>query len=175
MIPTTFPYRIAIAPTMSYLAANVHVHYCGMDSALVSRGFGYSTASILDIMLQTVVRKLSYGLLACGFIFATIAMFVIPFTTSLLLIYGLIGRFFAAILSICLSPYVFPNIVWFACLSLATAWFTFEVIIGMSQTTLFILGAATGLLFSPAFPLSIGFVNQRLNVTPVLVALLAMM
>lgn len=36
---------------------------------------------------------------------------------------------------------------------------------------LFILGGLTGLVFSPTFPLSFGFINPRLNVNPFLVAL----
>ncbi|CAF4331717.1 unnamed protein product, partial [Rotaria sordida] len=40
------------------------------------------------------------------------------------------------------------------------------------STSLFILGSATGLVFSPIFPLSFGYFNQKLNVVPMLIALL---
>jgi dolichol kinase len=52
------------------------------------------------------------------------------------------------------------------------AWLIFVWVIGLSGTSLFILGAATGLVFAPIFPLSFGFFNQKLNVVPMLIALL---
>ena len=44
-------------------------------------------------------------------------------------------------------------------------------VIELTSTSLFILGGFTGLVFSPTFPLSFGFINPRLNVNPFLVAL----
>ncbi len=64
------------------------------------------------------------------------------------------------------------NIVWCGGLVLAVAWLIFVWVIGLSGTSLFILGAATGLVFAPIFPLSFGFFNQKLNVVPMLIALL---
>jgi len=64
------------------------------------------------------------------------------------------------------------NIVWVGGLCLAIAWFIFVWAIGLTGTSLFILGAATGLVFAPIFPLSFGLFNQRLNVVPMLIALL---
>jgi hypothetical protein len=64
------------------------------------------------------------------------------------------------------------NIVWCGGLCLAIAWFIFVWAIGLTGTSLFILGAATGLVFAPIFPLSFGLFNQRLNVIPMLIALL---
>jgi hypothetical protein len=64
------------------------------------------------------------------------------------------------------------NIIWFGTLCLAIAWLIFVWIIGLTGTSLFILGAITGLVFSPIFPLSFGFFNQRLNVIPMLLGLL---
>jgi hypothetical protein len=64
------------------------------------------------------------------------------------------------------------NIVWSAGLCLAVAWLVFVWSIGLTSTSLFILAAATGLVFAPIFPLSFGLFNQGLNVIPVLLALL---
>jgi hypothetical protein len=64
------------------------------------------------------------------------------------------------------------NIVWFGALCLATAWLIYVWVIGLTGTSLFILGAGTGLVFAPIFPLSFGFFNQRLNVIPMLLGLL---
>jgi hypothetical protein len=64
------------------------------------------------------------------------------------------------------------NIAWLGGLCLAIAWLIFVWVIGLTSTSLFILGSATGLVFSPIFPLSFGLFNQRLNVTPLLLALL---
>jgi hypothetical protein len=64
------------------------------------------------------------------------------------------------------------NIIWFGALCLATTWLIYVWVIGLTGTSLFILGAITGLIFSPIFPLSFGFFNQRLNVIPMLLGLL---
>lgn len=69
-------------------------------------------------------------------------------------------------MKICLS------VVWFGGLCLAIAWLIFVWAVGLTGTSLFILGAVTGLVFAPIFPLSFGFFNQRLNVVPMLIALL---
>ncbi|CAF5020400.1 unnamed protein product [Rotaria sp. Silwood1] len=64
------------------------------------------------------------------------------------------------------------NIIWFGASCLATAWLIYVWVIGLTGTSLFILGAVTGLIFAPIFPLSFGFFNQRLNVIPMLLGLL---
>jgi hypothetical protein len=64
------------------------------------------------------------------------------------------------------------NIVWFGASCLATVWLIYVWVIGLTSTSLFILGATTGLVFAPIFPLSFGFFNQRLNVIPMLLGLL---
>jgi hypothetical protein len=64
------------------------------------------------------------------------------------------------------------NIVWVGGLCLAITWLIFVWMIGLTGTSLFILGAGTGLVFAPIFPLSFGLFNQRLNVVPMLLALL---
>ncbi|CAF3548032.1 unnamed protein product [Adineta steineri] len=83
-----------------------------------------------------------------------------------------VGRFIGAILSMLLSVNMCLTIVWFGGLCLTIAWFIFVWFIGLTGTSLFILGAATGLVFAPLFPLTFGLINQRLNVVPVLLALL---
>jgi len=55
---------------------------------------------------------------------------------------------------------------------LAACWYIFVWIVGLTSTSLFVLGAFTGLVFSPTFPLSFAFLNQRLNANPLLLALL---
>ncbi|CAF1925144.1 unnamed protein product [Rotaria magnacalcarata] len=81
-----------------------------------------------------------------------------------------IGRLFAAIISVFLSVNMCLNIIWFGGFCLAISWLIFVWFIGLTSTSLFILGAATGLVFSPIFPLSFGLFNQRLNVVPMLLA-----
>lgn len=55
---------------------------------------------------------------------------------------------------------------------MAITWFINIWIFTVTPTILFILGAFTGLVFSPTFPLSFGFINQRLNVNPLLLGCL---
>ncbi|CAF1039835.1 unnamed protein product [Rotaria sordida] len=83
-----------------------------------------------------------------------------------------IGRLIAAIISVFLSVDICLNIVWCGGFCLALAWLIFVWVIGLTSTSLFILGSATGLVFSPIFPLSFGYFNQKLNVVPMLLALL---
>ena len=63
------------------------------------------------------------------------------------------------------------NFVWLGGLCLAIAWLLFVWVIGLSATSLFVLGAVTGLVFAPFIPLTMAFFNQRLNVVPFLLAL----
>jgi hypothetical protein len=62
--------------------------------------------------------------------------------------------------------------IWLGALALSIAWLLFVWIIGLTFASLSLLGAITGFIFSPIFPLSFGFFNQRLNVIPMLLALL---
>lgn len=55
---------------------------------------------------------------------------------------------------------------------LAACWYIFVWVVDLTSTSLFVLGAFTGLVFSPTFPLSFAFLNQRLNPNPLLLALL---
>jgi ABC-type uncharacterized transport system permease subunit len=64
------------------------------------------------------------------------------------------------------------NGLWLCGLVLAVFWFVYVWFIGLTSTNLFVLGAFTGLVFSPTFPLSFGFINQRLNVNPFLLGFL---
>ncbi|UJR17183.1 hypothetical protein I4U23_004079 [Adineta vaga] len=85
---------------------------------------------------------------------------------------GSIGRLSFAIISIFLSVNICLNIIWFGALCLAIVWLLYVWIIGLTSTSLFILGAITGLIFAPIFPLSFAYFNQRLNVVPMLLGLL---
>jgi len=62
------------------------------------------------------------------------------------------------------------NIFFVGALCFATAWLIFIWFIGLTSTSLLILGAATGLVLGPMYSISIGYINQRLNVTPILLA-----
>ncbi len=63
-----------MGPTIPILAANTHVKYSGIGSALASRSAGYFVANILGAILQNVVKKNSDGILACAFILPAIGM-----------------------------------------------------------------------------------------------------
>jgi hypothetical protein len=47
----------------------------------------------------------------------------------------------------------------------------FVWLVGLTGISLFILGAGSGLIFSPLIPLTFALFNQRLNVVPILLAL----
>ena len=83
-----------------------------------------------------------------------------------------IGRLIFAIVSVYLRVDLCLNLVWGGGVVLALLWFVFVWFVGLTAQTLFILGALTGLVFSPIFPLSFGLINQRLNVIPLLLSLL---
>ncbi|CAF4000005.1 unnamed protein product, partial [Rotaria sp. Silwood1] len=83
-----------------------------------------------------------------------------------------IGRLIGAVASVFLSVNMCLNIVSCGGLCVAIAWLIFVWAIGLTGTSLFILGAATGLVLAPLFPLSFGLFNQKLNVMPMLIALL---
>jgi hypothetical protein len=76
-----------------------------------------------------------------------------------------------AIVSLFVSVTICLNIVWFAALCLAIAWLIFVWIVGLTGTSLFILGAVSGFVFAPIVPLTYAFFNQRLTVVPLLLAL----
>ncbi|CAF1445585.1 unnamed protein product, partial [Rotaria sordida] len=84
----------------------------------------------------------------------------------------LIGRLIFAIVSLFLSVNICLSIIWFGAFCLAIAWLNYVWIIDLTSPSLYILGAVTDLIFSPIFPLSFGFFNQRLNVIPMLLDLL---
>jgi hypothetical protein len=77
-----------------------------------------------------------------------------------------------AVVSVFLSVNICLNIIWIGTSCLATAWLIYVWLIGLTGTSLFILGAITGLVFAPIFPLSFAFFNQRLNVKPMLLGFL---
>ncbi|UJR34355.1 hypothetical protein I4U23_021759 [Adineta vaga] len=83
-----------------------------------------------------------------------------------------VGRLICAILSMFVSVPVALSGLWVCGIILAITWFIFVWVIKLTSLNLLILGAFTGLVFSPTFPLSFAFINQRLNVNPLLVGLL---
>lgn len=83
-----------------------------------------------------------------------------------------LGRLICAFITICVPVHIAISGLWVFGFTLAAAWYIFVWWIELTSTTLFVLGAFTGLVFSPTFPLSFAFLNQRLNVNPLLVALL---
>jgi hypothetical protein len=68
--------------------------------------------------------------------------------------------------------YIALTVLWIGGLAIAITWIIYVWTIGLSITSLFILGSFTGLIFSPIYPLSFGFINQRLNINPLLVDLI---
>jgi len=83
-----------------------------------------------------------------------------------------VGRLICAVVTIFVPTHIALSGVWVCGFILATVWFIIVWIIGLTSTNIFVLGAFTGLVFSPTFPLSFAFINQRLTVNPLLVGLL---
>ncbi|CAF1382337.1 unnamed protein product [Adineta ricciae] len=83
-----------------------------------------------------------------------------------------VGRLICAIIVVFVPVHISLCVLWIFGFLLAITWFIFVWLIGLTSTNLLILGAFTGLVFSPTFPLSFAFINQRLNVNPLLVGLL---
>jgi hypothetical protein len=54
---------------------------------------------------------------------------------------------------------------------LVIVWLVLVWIVGLTGTSLLILGAISGLIFAPIIPLTFAYFNQRLNVIPILLAL----
>ncbi len=61
---------------------------------------------------------------------------------------------------------------WCGGLVLAIIWMIYVWIIGLTATSLFVLGSLTGLIIAPLFPLSFAWITQKLNVIPALLAAL---
>jgi hypothetical protein len=83
-----------------------------------------------------------------------------------------VGRLICAIITTFVEPHIALIGLWVCGMILALIWCIFVWGIGLTPTSLLILGAFTGLVFSPTFPLSFGFISQRLNTNPVLLGLL---
>ncbi|CAF0728307.1 unnamed protein product [Adineta steineri] len=90
-------------------------------------------------------------------------LFWISFSSGRLI--GAIACIFIPV-SICLSG------LWCGGLLLAIMWITYVWILGLTTTSLFVLGSFTGLIIGPLLPLSFAWVNQKLNVIPSLLAAL---
>jgi len=79
-----------------------------------------------------------------------------------------LGRLICALITSFYSVHYVLNGLWICGLILALTWGLFVWVIQLKSQTLFILGSLTGLVFSPTFPLSFAYLNQRLNVNPFL-------
>ena len=79
-----------------------------------------------------------------------------------------VGRLICAIITSFLSVETVLSGLWVCGLTLALTWGLFVWAIDLGSTSLFVLGGFTGLVFSPTFPLSFGYVYRRLNVNPFL-------
>ncbi|CAF5168744.1 unnamed protein product, partial [Rotaria sp. Silwood1] len=83
-----------------------------------------------------------------------------------------VGRLMGAILSVFIPVYICLTIIWCGGLLLAIVWTIYVWVLGLTETSLFCLGSLTGLIISPLFPLSLAWINQKLNVTSPLIAAL---
>jgi len=72
-----------VGPTLPILAANTHVDYNGMGSALASRGAGYLVANILGIILQNIVKKHSDGILVCAYVLPAIGKILLSLNKNI--------------------------------------------------------------------------------------------
>jgi hypothetical protein len=77
-----------------------------------------------------------------------------------------------AVESIFISINICLAITWCGGLILSVVWIIYVWILGLTITSLFVLGCLTGLIIAPLFPLSFAWFNQKLNVTPTLLAAL---
>jgi len=82
------------------------------------------------------------------------------------------ARLISAIFCVFIPVYICLTIAWLGGLLLAVAWMIYVWILGLTSESLFILGSLTGLIISPIFPLSFGWISQKLNVVPTLLGLL---
>ncbi|CAF0767607.1 unnamed protein product [Adineta steineri] len=83
-----------------------------------------------------------------------------------------VGRLICMVITVYIPVHLCLIGLWVFGLSVAVGWYIFVWQITLTSTSLLILGAFTGLIFSPTFPLSFGFLNQRLNTNPLLIGLL---
>ncbi|UJR20193.1 hypothetical protein I4U23_023325 [Adineta vaga] len=151
-----------INATSPRLAEHTKIGYGDIVSALALRNFGYLIANMLGLIIPNTVDKYPEGLLILSFIISAIMVCATPF----------IGRLIVAIVSLMFSVYNCMNIIWFGGLCSALGWLLLIWTTDLTLTTLNLLSAITGLIFAPLFPLSLGLINQRLNITPVFLALL---
>ncbi len=80
-----------------------------------------------------------------------------------------ISRLISAFTTIVVAVDTALIVLWAGGLILSVIWIVYVWTVGLSVTSLFVLGACTGFVFSPIFPLSFGFINQRLKMNPLLV------
>ena len=120
---------------------------------------------------QISTEEASSGMIIFWFSFSVgVTMMLITLIVDLLS--KQIGRLTLAIISVYVSVTTCLTMMWFGALALSIAWLIFVWMIGLTFVSLSLLGAVTGFILSPIFPLSFGFFNQQLKVIPMLLALL---
>lgn len=82
-----------------------------------------------------------------------------------------LGRLLTAVVCVFLSVEICLTLVWILGFVLAVVWLVFVWFVGLTQTSLVLLGAATGFVLGPIIPLTFAFFNRKVNVTPILLAL----
>ncbi|CAF1425200.1 unnamed protein product [Adineta ricciae] len=83
---------------------------------------------------------------------------------------NIVGRLLICVLAIYFSTFTLSNIAWFGTLYVAVLWFLWIWSSDWTVAQLLILGTFTGLAMAPLVQLSLAFINERLKVTPVLIA-----
>ncbi|CAF1425123.1 unnamed protein product [Adineta ricciae] len=81
-----------------------------------------------------------------------------------------VGRLLVCVLAIYFSTFTLSNIAWFGSLYVAVLWLLWIWSSDWIIAQLLILGTFTGLAMAPLVQLSLAFINERLKVTPVLIA-----
>jgi len=61
---------------------------------------------------------------------------------------------------------------WCGGLGLAVMWIIYVWVLGLTSINLFVLGSLNGFILGQLFPLSFSWINQKLNVIPILLATL---
>lgn len=80
------------------------------------------------------------------------------------------GRLIGAIESVFIPVSICLVVSWCQNLIVAVLWIVYVWTIGLTVTSLFVLGSLTGLAIGPLFALSFAWINEKLHVTPMLLA-----
>jgi hypothetical protein len=75
-----------------------------------------------------------------------------------------------ATVSLFISASIYLAILWCAGLIVVAMWIIYVWILVLNSTSLFVLGSLTGLFMGPLCALSFAWINQKLDVVPILLA-----